>query len=99
MTTTLLHDYNATSLRVRRSSHVPETRALPLSVGMKDALHLAVRHAFGIGSSCASLHLLGLPDEHGSCKEHVIHTVGQHLALLRMDDGEMKVRFFTFAKL
>ena len=71
----------------------------PFSVDMKDALHLAARHAFGIGSSCASLHLLGLPDEHGSCKEHVLHTVGQHLALLRMDDGEMKVRFFTFAKL
>lgn len=58
---------------------------------MKDALHLTALHAFGIGASCDNLHLLGLPDEHGSCKEHVLHSVGQHIALLRVEDGEMKV--------
>ena len=48
-------------------------------------------HAFGLGFTTDSLDVLELPDSDGSGKEHVLHAVGQHVALLRVEDGEMKV--------
>ena len=53
-------------------------------------MRLTPVHAFGI-SSCPSLDVLGLPDDQGTSKEHIVHVAGQHIALLRIEDGEMKV--------
>ena len=58
---------------------------------MKD-LALTAKHAFGHGPSCNHVDIITIPDEHGGTKEHILHPVGQHVALSRIEDGEMKVR-------
>ena len=48
-------------------------------------------YAFGIGPGCNSLDVLRLPDGQGCSKEHVLRAVGQHVALLKVEDGDVKV--------
>jgi len=52
---------------------------------------LVALSALGLSSTCDNLDVLELPDDGGSNKEHVLHAVGQHIALLSVEDGELKV--------
>ena len=54
-------------------------------------LKLAYKHAFGVhGPVRNNVEIITAQDEHGSPKDHLLHPVGQHLALLRLEDHEMK---------
>ena len=58
---------------------------------MSMPLKLAYKHAFGVhGPVRNNVEIITAQDEHGSPKDHLLYPVGQHLALLRLDDHEMK---------
>lgn len=51
------------------------------------SVRLRVNQALGFGATSKVVQVVSLPDEHGTLKDSVVLSVGQHVAFRRLDDG------------
>mmetsp|Transcript_9070 Transcript_9070/g.37305 ORF Transcript_9070/g.37305 Transcript_9070/m.37305 type:complete len:642 (-) Transcript_9070:2572-4497(-) len=68
----------------------------PTSVGYtmareRESARISWQHAFGVAATCKDVEFVSIEDESGVSKDHVIHSVGQHISISRLDDNSMKL--------